>query len=149
MAGTVDVWFIRILLVRGGNARSEVSDRRREAESSLVSEIFLRSGDPTAEGAEDGDLARARDGDDAAFTRLVEPLRRELHARSGSRPMGMTPRPRPATSAMTAITAQVMSPTNACSSYPMVYQIVPLSWGSADDRSPAVPSRVPLYRPAR
>lgn len=26
------------------------------------------------------DLARARDGDDAAFTRLVEPLRRELHA---------------------------------------------------------------------
>ncbi|WP_433367807.1 sigma-70 family RNA polymerase sigma factor [Streptosporangium sp. CA-115845] len=29
---------------------------------------------------EDPDLARARDGDDAAFTRLVEPLRRELHA---------------------------------------------------------------------
>ncbi len=28
----------------------------------------------------DGDLARARDGDDIAFTRLVEPLRRELHA---------------------------------------------------------------------
>jgi RNA polymerase sigma-70 factor, ECF subfamily len=26
------------------------------------------------------DLVRARDGDDAAFTRLVEPLRRELHA---------------------------------------------------------------------
>ncbi|MQA80418.1 MAG: sigma-70 family RNA polymerase sigma factor [Streptosporangiales bacterium] len=28
----------------------------------------------------DPDLNRARDGDDAAFTRLVEPLRRELHA---------------------------------------------------------------------
>ncbi len=28
----------------------------------------------------DADLARARDGDDDAFTRLVEPLRRELHA---------------------------------------------------------------------
>src|SRR5919199_1346321 len=26
------------------------------------------------------DLARAREGDDAAFTRLVAPLRRELHA---------------------------------------------------------------------
>ncbi len=32
------------------------------------------------EGAEDPDLALARDGDDAAFTRLIEPLRRELHA---------------------------------------------------------------------
>ncbi|MEV4379313.1 sigma-70 family RNA polymerase sigma factor [Streptosporangium sp. NPDC049644] len=29
---------------------------------------------------EDSDLALARDGDDTAFTRLVEPLRRELHA---------------------------------------------------------------------
>jgi RNA polymerase sigma-70 factor (ECF subfamily) len=29
---------------------------------------------------QDADLARARDGDDAAFTRLVAPLRRELHA---------------------------------------------------------------------
>jgi RNA polymerase sigma-70 factor (ECF subfamily) len=29
---------------------------------------------------EDPDLARARDGDDAAFTRIVAPLRRELHA---------------------------------------------------------------------
>jgi RNA polymerase sigma-70 factor (ECF subfamily) len=29
---------------------------------------------------DDGDLALARSGDDAAFTRLVEPLRRELHA---------------------------------------------------------------------
>ncbi|WP_307828408.1 sigma-70 family RNA polymerase sigma factor [Antrihabitans sp. YC2-6] len=28
----------------------------------------------------DDDLARARSGDDAAFTRIVEPLRRELHA---------------------------------------------------------------------
>jgi RNA polymerase sigma-70 factor, ECF subfamily len=34
-----------------------------------------------ADQAEDGpDLARARGGDDDAFTRLVEPLRRELHA---------------------------------------------------------------------
>jgi RNA polymerase sigma-70 factor (ECF subfamily) len=33
--------------------------------------------DTAAEGA---DLARARDGDDTAFTRLVEPLRPELHA---------------------------------------------------------------------
>jgi RNA polymerase sigma-70 factor, ECF subfamily len=31
-------------------------------------------------GAQGRDLARARAGDDAAFTRLVEPLRRELHA---------------------------------------------------------------------
>ncbi len=30
--------------------------------------------------ADDPDLALARDGNDAAFTRLVEPLRRELHA---------------------------------------------------------------------
>ncbi|QQQ78351.1 sigma-70 family RNA polymerase sigma factor [Saccharothrix sp. 6-C] len=34
----------------------------------------------SAEGAEDTDLTRARAGDGAAFTRLVEPLRRELHA---------------------------------------------------------------------
>ncbi len=33
-----------------------------------------------AEGAEDPDLALARGGDGGAFTRLVEPLRRELHA---------------------------------------------------------------------
>ena len=31
-------------------------------------------------GQDDADLARARDGDDIAFTRLVTPLRRELHA---------------------------------------------------------------------
>src|SRR5215470_17587839 len=31
-------------------------------------------------GARDADLARAWNGDDAAFTRLVTPLRRELHA---------------------------------------------------------------------
>lgn len=36
--------------------------------------------DRAAQGLEEPDLARARDGDDAAFTRLVEPLRRELHA---------------------------------------------------------------------
>ncbi|MEQ4206395.1 sigma-70 family RNA polymerase sigma factor [Actinopolymorpha sp. B9G3] len=38
-----------------------------------------RSADMTAEPAAE-DLARARGGDDEAFTRLVEPLRRELHA---------------------------------------------------------------------
>src|ERR1035441_6115854 len=32
--------------------------------------------------AEDADLARARGGDNAAFPRLVTPLRRELHAHS-------------------------------------------------------------------
>jgi RNA polymerase sigma-70 factor (ECF subfamily) len=42
-----------------------------------VSEIPLGTATP----AEDApDLARARGGDDSAFTRLVEPLRRELHA---------------------------------------------------------------------
>jgi RNA polymerase sigma-70 factor (ECF subfamily) len=45
-----------------------------------VSDISSRPADTAAEGAEDPDLARARDGDDAAFTRLVQPLRRELHA---------------------------------------------------------------------
>ena len=46
----------------------------------LVSEIPSRTADPATESAGDRDLARARDGDDAAFTRLVKPLRRELHA---------------------------------------------------------------------
>lgn len=46
-----------------------------------MSEVFsARSADPAADGVEDPDLARARDGDAAAFTRLVAPLRRELHA---------------------------------------------------------------------
>jgi len=48
-----------------------------------VSEISSQSTDTAVSErplAEDPDLARARDGDDAAFTRLVEPLRRELHA---------------------------------------------------------------------
>ncbi|MEV8639026.1 sigma-70 family RNA polymerase sigma factor [Streptosporangium sp. NPDC051023] len=46
-----------------------------------MSEVFsLEIADPVAEGTEDPDLARARDGDDAAFGRLVRPLRRELHA---------------------------------------------------------------------
>jgi RNA polymerase sigma-70 factor, ECF subfamily len=36
--------------------------------------------DTAARRPQDPDLARARDGDDGAFTRLVEPLRRELHA---------------------------------------------------------------------
>src|SRR5919107_1870830 len=48
-------------------------DRRRAAESSFVSEL-------SSAVAGDADLALARGGDDAAFTRLVEPLRRELHA---------------------------------------------------------------------
>lgn len=47
------------------------------ADSSLVSEVFSQAVNTTVE---DADLARARDGDDAAFIRLVEPLRRELHA---------------------------------------------------------------------
>ncbi|MGI8816154.1 MAG: sigma-70 family RNA polymerase sigma factor [Pseudonocardia sp.] len=34
----------------------------------------------TAAGTEDADLAQARGGDDDAFARLVEPLRRQLHA---------------------------------------------------------------------
>ncbi|WP_326563169.1 sigma-70 family RNA polymerase sigma factor [Micromonospora sp. NBC_01796] len=36
--------------------------------------------DPGVQDASDHDLDRARGGDDAAFTRLVQPLRRELHA---------------------------------------------------------------------
>jgi RNA polymerase sigma-70 factor (ECF subfamily) len=40
-----------------------------------VAETAAPPADPAAD-----DLARARAGDDAAFTRLVEPLRRELHA---------------------------------------------------------------------
>jgi RNA polymerase sigma-70 factor (ECF subfamily) len=42
-----------------------------------VSEISAGTTTPAEEGP---DLARARGGDDSAFTRLVEPLRRELHA---------------------------------------------------------------------
>ncbi|MFD1936095.1 sigma-70 family RNA polymerase sigma factor [Nonomuraea mangrovi] len=45
-----------------------------------MSDIPSRTAETAAGGAVDGDLARARDGDDIAFTRLVEPLRRELHA---------------------------------------------------------------------
>ncbi|MBC2638062.1 MULTISPECIES: sigma-70 family RNA polymerase sigma factor [unclassified Rhodococcus (in: high G+C Gram-positive bacteria)] len=44
-----------------------------------MSDISARTSDAAAE-TRDPDLARARDGDDAAFTRLVGPLRRELHA---------------------------------------------------------------------
>ncbi|GAA3740965.1 RNA polymerase sigma-70 factor (ECF subfamily) [Spinactinospora alkalitolerans] len=46
----------------------------------MSDDFSARSADTAAEGAEGPDLDRARDGDDAAFTRLVEPLRRELHA---------------------------------------------------------------------
>jgi RNA polymerase sigma-70 factor (ECF subfamily) len=42
-----------------------------------VSEISVGTADPVGESP---DLARARGGDDDAFTRLVDPLRRELHA---------------------------------------------------------------------
>ena len=52
-------------------------DRCRRAESSFVSEVSVQ---PSTEGDPQADLDRARAGDDAAFTRLVEPLRRELHA---------------------------------------------------------------------
>jgi len=45
-----------------------------------VSEISAPVEDTTAEGAQNPDLEEARAGDAAAFTRLVEPLRRELHA---------------------------------------------------------------------
>jgi RNA polymerase sigma-70 factor, ECF subfamily len=46
-----------------------------------VGEAFPgRRVDAATEGATDADLGLARGGDDAAFTRLVEPLRRELHA---------------------------------------------------------------------
>jgi len=56
-------------------------DCGREAESSLVGEVF--SGQFAEAAGDDADLdelARARGGDDDAFTRLVAPLRRELHA---------------------------------------------------------------------
>ncbi|MEV1113688.1 sigma-70 family RNA polymerase sigma factor [Actinosynnema sp. NPDC049800] len=42
-----------------------------------MSEVLATS---SATGVEEPDLARAREGDGEAFTRLVEPLRRELHA---------------------------------------------------------------------
>ncbi|GAA3122754.1 sigma-70 family RNA polymerase sigma factor [Streptosporangium carneum] len=46
-----------------------------------MSEVFsTRTAEPAVQGVEDFDLARARDGDDDAFTRLVRPLQRELHA---------------------------------------------------------------------
>ena len=42
--------------------------------------VSAPAADAADQGAHDLDLARAREGDDAAFTRLVGPLRRELHA---------------------------------------------------------------------
>jgi RNA polymerase sigma-70 factor (ECF subfamily) len=51
------------------SVRHAVGDGGREAESSLVTEVAV-----------DTDLNQARAGDEAAFTRLVQPLRRELHA---------------------------------------------------------------------
>ena len=49
------------------------------AESSVVSEVFpARAADPAAAPADGRDQARAREGDDAAFARLVEPLEASL-----------------------------------------------------------------------
>jgi len=45
-----------------------------------VTKISAQAADTAAEGTEKLDLARARAGNGAAFTRLVRPLRRELHA---------------------------------------------------------------------
>jgi RNA polymerase sigma-70 factor, ECF subfamily len=45
-----------------------------------VSKIPSAAADPATRSAGDADLVRARDGDDAAFGRLVRPLHRELHA---------------------------------------------------------------------
>jgi RNA polymerase sigma-70 factor, TIGR02960 family len=45
-----------------------------------VGDISSRTAVTAPEGAENPDLDRARGGDDDAFNRLVEPLRRELHA---------------------------------------------------------------------
>lgn len=56
----------------GGSCSFGEGDSRRRADSSLVSEISVRTEEP--------DLARARDGDNDAFTRLVQPLHRELHS---------------------------------------------------------------------
>lgn len=51
------------------------------AESSLVGDVLHgRFAGATRDSAADADLARARGGDHAAFTRLVAPLQRELHA---------------------------------------------------------------------
>jgi RNA polymerase sigma-70 factor (ECF subfamily) len=63
------------------DVRRRSCDSSREAESSFVTEVFSPwAADTAAKSAADPDPAPARDGDDAAFTRLVEPLRRELHA---------------------------------------------------------------------
>ncbi|GAA1216888.1 sigma-70 family RNA polymerase sigma factor [Pseudonocardia alaniniphila] len=45
-----------------------------------MSENVTKTANPLSEDDEEPGLARARAGDDAAFARLVEPLRRELHA---------------------------------------------------------------------
>ncbi|WP_440087333.1 sigma-70 family RNA polymerase sigma factor [Streptosporangium sp. LJ11] len=53
--------------------------RARGADTETDTETDVETDPVRARDGED-DLTRARDGDDAAFTRLVEPLRRELHA---------------------------------------------------------------------
>lgn len=56
-------------------------DSRREAESSVVDEVFPgQFADTGPDGTEAADLARARAGDETSFSRLVKPLRHELHA---------------------------------------------------------------------
>src|ERR1039457_3058199 len=67
-------------VLQAGRSRSVEEETPAVGQNRLVSEIPSRTADPATESAGDRDLARARDGDDAAFTRLVEPLRRELHA---------------------------------------------------------------------
>ncbi|WP_329423692.1 RNA polymerase subunit sigma-70 [Streptosporangium sp. NBC_01495] len=58
-------------------ARAGETDPARDGDDDLAR---ARDGETDQAGDGDDDLARARAGDDAAFTRLVEPLRRELHA---------------------------------------------------------------------
>jgi RNA polymerase sigma-70 factor (ECF subfamily) len=67
-------------VLQAGRSRSVEEETPAVGQNRLVSEIPSRTADPATESAGDRDLARARDGDDAAFTRLVKPLRRELHA---------------------------------------------------------------------
>src|ERR1017187_10686986 len=67
-------------VLQAGRSRSVEEETPAVGQNRLVSEIPSRTADPATESAGDRDQARARDGDDAAFTRLVKPLRRELHA---------------------------------------------------------------------
>ncbi|WP_440107199.1 sigma-70 family RNA polymerase sigma factor [Streptosporangium sp. H16] len=57
--------------------RARGADTETDTETETDADMDM---DPVRERDGEDDLTRARDGDDAAFTRLVEPLRRELHA---------------------------------------------------------------------